>query len=102
MDFGLTYSQLKQLTTGLPRNVILSPLHKSRCKLGVLTAPMSGSGTALIVMSQCRRIVLIFPHSSLCFLMSEKVKQLAKEYEVEDGPNDEGEMFERTAKPSDR
>ena len=31
-----------------------------------------------------------------------QVKKIAAEYEVEDGPNDEGEMFERPAKPSDR
>ena len=34
---------------------------------------------------------------------SEKqVKAFAAEFEVTDGPNDEGEMYERTAKPSDR
>ena len=32
----------------------------------------------------------------------EQVKVIAAEYEVEDGPNDEGEMFERPARPSDR
>lgn len=32
----------------------------------------------------------------------EQVKALAAEYEVTDGPNDEGEMFQRPAKPSDR
>lgn len=31
-----------------------------------------------------------------------QVKTLAAEYEVEDGPNDDGEMFKRKAKPSDR
>jgi ubiquinol-cytochrome c reductase cytochrome c1 subunit len=31
-----------------------------------------------------------------------QVKALAAEYEVTDGPNDEGEMFERPARPSDR
>ena len=31
----------------------------------------------------------------------EQVKSLATQYEVEDGPNDEGEMFKRKAKPSD-
>ena len=31
-----------------------------------------------------------------------QVKKLAAEFDVEDGPNDEGEMFERPAKPSDR
>lgn len=32
----------------------------------------------------------------------EEVKQIAKQYVVIDGPNDEGEMFERLALPSDR
>ena len=32
----------------------------------------------------------------------EQVKAFAAEFEVKDGPNDEGEMYERTAKPSDR
>lgn len=31
-----------------------------------------------------------------------QIKAFAAEYEVEDGPNDEGEMFTRTALPSDR
>ena len=33
---------------------------------------------------------------------AEQVKAFAAEFEVTDGPNDEGEMYERTAKPSDR
>jgi len=32
---------------------------------------------------------------------AEEVKAIASEYTVLDGPNDEGEMFERSAKPSD-
>ena len=32
----------------------------------------------------------------------EQIKAFAAEFEVTDGPNDEGEMYERTAKPSDR
>jgi ubiquinol-cytochrome c reductase cytochrome c1 subunit len=32
----------------------------------------------------------------------EQIKTLAAEYTVMDGPNDDGEMFERAAKPSDR
>jgi len=32
----------------------------------------------------------------------DQIKALAAEYEVEDGPNDEGEMFTRAAKPFDR
>jgi ubiquinol-cytochrome c reductase cytochrome c1 subunit len=31
-----------------------------------------------------------------------QVKALAAEYQVQDGPNDEGEFFERAARPSDR
>ncbi len=31
----------------------------------------------------------------------DEVKAIAAEYEIEDGPNDEGEMFMRTARPSD-
>lgn len=33
---------------------------------------------------------------------AEQIKAVAAEYSVTDGPNDEGEMFERPAKPSDR
>lgn len=33
---------------------------------------------------------------------ADEVKQIASEYEVTDGPDDDGEMFERPAKPSDR
>ena len=33
---------------------------------------------------------------------TEQVKAIAAEYTVLDGPNDEGSMFERPAKPSDR
>ena len=32
---------------------------------------------------------------------NEEVKEIAKSYEVEDGPNDQGEMFKRPGKPSD-
>ena len=32
----------------------------------------------------------------------DQIKALAAEYTVQDGPNDDGEMFERPAKPSDR
>ena len=32
----------------------------------------------------------------------DEIKQIAKEYTVRDGPNDEGEMFDRPALPSDR
>ncbi len=32
----------------------------------------------------------------------DEIKAIAAEYTVEDGPNDEGEMFERPARPSDR
>ena len=32
----------------------------------------------------------------------EEVKVIASEYTVLDGPNDEGEMFEREARPADK
>ena len=32
----------------------------------------------------------------------DQVKAIAAEYDVLDGPNDEGEMFERSARPADR
>jgi ubiquinol-cytochrome c reductase cytochrome c1 subunit len=35
-------------------------------------------------------------------LDEDTVKEIAAEFEVEDGPNDEGEMFMRPARPSDR
>jgi len=35
-------------------------------------------------------------------LTEEQVKEIAAQYEVTDGPNDEGEMFQRPARPSDR
>ena len=33
---------------------------------------------------------------------NDEIKVIAGEYEITDGPNDEGEMFEREAKPSDK
>ena len=33
---------------------------------------------------------------------SDEVKSIASEYEILDGPNDEGEMYDRLAKPSDK
>ncbi len=43
-------------------------------------------------------------HSPLIGLgfTEDEVKVIAAEYKVTDGPNDQGEMFERTARPSDR
>ena len=35
-------------------------------------------------------------------LSEEQVAQIAAQFQVMDGPNDEGEMFERNARPSDR
>jgi ubiquinol-cytochrome c reductase cytochrome c1 subunit len=35
-------------------------------------------------------------------LTEEEVKALAEQYEITDGPNDEGEMFDRPGRPSDR
>ena len=33
---------------------------------------------------------------------TDEIKSIASEYEIIDGPNDEGEMFDRLAKPSDK
>ena len=33
---------------------------------------------------------------------SDEIKSIAGEYEITDGPNDEGEMFQREALPSDK
>ena len=35
-------------------------------------------------------------------LSSDEIKSIAGEYEITDGPNDEGEMFQREALPSDK
>lgn len=35
-------------------------------------------------------------------LSADQIQAIAAEYEVEDGPNDDGDMFTRTARPSDR
>ena len=35
-------------------------------------------------------------------MTKDEIKSIASEYFVMDGPNDEGEMFEREAKPSDK
>ena len=55
------------------------------------------------VCSGCHSLDLLYYRDLLDIGFSEdEVKAIASEYTVIDGPNDEGEMFERPAKPSDR
>ncbi|CAM9382347.1 unnamed protein product [Ectocarpus sp. 13 AM-2016] len=55
------------------------------------------------VCSTCHSIKFVAFRNLIGVSHSEaEVKKIAAEFEVEDGPNDEGEMFERPAKPSDR
>ena len=55
------------------------------------------------VCSGCHSLDLLYYRDLLDIGFSEdEVKAIASEYAVIDGPNDEGEMFERPAKPSDR
>ena len=55
------------------------------------------------VCSGCHSLNLLYYRDLLDIGFSEEeVKAIASEYTVIDGPNDEGEMFERPAKPSDR
>jgi ubiquinol-cytochrome c reductase cytochrome c1 subunit len=55
------------------------------------------------VCSQCHSLKFIyFRHLvNVCFT-EEEVKKIASEYMIQDGPNDQGEMFERPGKLSDR
>lgn len=46
--------------------------------------------------------LLAFRNLTEIGLSEDQVKEIAAEYEVTDGPNDDGEMFQRPAKPSDR
>ncbi len=51
----------------------------------------------------CHGIRLVAYRNLAALGYSEKdIKAIAAEYEVTDGPNDEGEMYQRKAKPSDR
>jgi len=55
------------------------------------------------VCSGCHSMSLLYYRDLIDIGFSnEEVKAIASEYTVIDGPNDEGEMFERPAKPSDR
>ncbi|SVA94937.1 uncharacterized protein METZ01_LOCUS147791 [marine metagenome] len=55
------------------------------------------------VCSGCHSMSLLYYRDLIDIGFSdEEVKAIAAEYTVIDGPNEEGEMFERPAKPSDR
>ena len=55
------------------------------------------------VCSGCHSMKLLYYRDLIDIGFStEEVKIIASDYTVIDGPNDEGEMFERSAKPSDR
>ncbi len=55
------------------------------------------------VCSACHSLDLIsFRNLKDLGYSDEQVKAFAAEYEVEDGPNPDGEMYDRPAKPSDR
>ena len=57
----------------------------------------------LEVCSSCHSLKLVaYRHLNGIGLNEKQIKEIASEFEVTDGPNDEGEMFERPAKPSDR
>ncbi|MBM3487677.1 MAG: cytochrome c1 [Alphaproteobacteria bacterium] len=45
---------------------------------------------------------IYYRHLTQIGFTEDQVKQIAAEYEVTDGPNDQGEMFTRPARPSDR
>lgn len=55
------------------------------------------------VCSSCHGLSLVsYRHLGNVGFSEDEVKAIAGEYEVEDGPNDEGEMFMRAAIPADR
>lgn len=55
------------------------------------------------VCSSCHSLSLVaYRNLEEIGFSSDEVKQIAAEYEVTDGPNDDGEMFERPALPQDR
>lgn len=54
------------------------------------------------VCSTCHSIKLIsFRHLKDLGLTEAEIKALAAQYQIKDGPNDDGEMFERPGRPSD-
>ncbi len=55
------------------------------------------------VCASCHSMSLIrFRDLSALGFNEDEIKAIAAEYEVTDGPNDQGEMFQRPAKPSDK
>ncbi len=55
------------------------------------------------VCAACHSMRLVsFRHLEALGYTEDEVKAFASEYEVTDGPNDDGEMFDRPARPSDR
>ena len=55
------------------------------------------------VCAGCHSMKLLYYRDLIDIGFSEaQVKAIAAEYDVLDGPNDEGEMFERPARPADR
>ncbi len=54
------------------------------------------------VCASCHSLDLVaYRHLASVDFTEDEIKALAAEYEVEDGPNDEGEMFQRQGLPSD-
>lgn len=54
------------------------------------------------VCAACHSIKYVsFRHLKALGLTAAEIKVLAAEYQIKDGPNDEGEMFERPGRPSD-
>ncbi len=57
----------------------------------------------LEVCASCHSLNLVaYRHLGGVGFSAEEIKAIAAEFEVEDGPNEEGEMFSRPARPSDR
>jgi ubiquinol-cytochrome c reductase cytochrome c1 subunit len=55
------------------------------------------------VCSACHSLSLVaYRNLSAIGISDDQIKAIAAQYNVQDGPNDEGEMFERPAKPSDK
>ena len=57
----------------------------------------------LEVCASCHSLNLVaYRHLAGVGFAADEIKAIAAEFEVEDGPNDDGEMFSRPAQPSDR
>ncbi|MBC8339217.1 MAG: cytochrome c1 [Rhodospirillales bacterium] len=55
------------------------------------------------VCAACHSLKLVaYRNLSAIGLNEDQIKKIAAEFEVQDGPNDEGEMYARPARPSDR